>query len=155
MHPTGVNFCVIKMVDEKPYILLQQRDEKSPTNKLKWCIPGGGKDQFDEPFIETAVRELKEEYAIEVSLENMHKVCEKQPNTDGEAHGEVFATFVDEDVEIVMGEGKSYGWYAVDELSDLDLGFGHGELIPKLQEFLEIYFKNKEPNSEIKPFKIS
>lgn len=46
-------------------LLLQHRDNNAPTDKNKWGMWGGGKEENETPS-ETAVRELKEELTIDI-----------------------------------------------------------------------------------------
>ena len=51
-------------------MLLQLRDDKDKKYPNQWCFPGGGKDAVDETYIDTLLRETKEEFNVDLKIEN-------------------------------------------------------------------------------------
>lgn len=51
-------------------VLVYRRDEKAPQHKLKIDIPGGGREGNESAF-ETFVREVKEEFGLDITQEDI------------------------------------------------------------------------------------
>lgn len=62
----GAGIALFQKQDNDYAILLGKRTIKP--NKGKWSIPGGGFEKTDNSLFETAIRELREETGIELSL---------------------------------------------------------------------------------------
>ena len=134
----GVNFCLIR--DGK--ILLQQRDAHCQRFPLAWCIPGGAQEP-GEDYLETTLREIKEEYALELKPSDCEFIVDR-PETNP---GKVFYCRVPIDQDPELHEGEAMEWVDLAELPNRELGFNHQEIIvPFLLEFEN---KNKEATAEI------
>lgn len=146
----GVNFCVIKMVDGEPLVLLQKRDQNSKDYKGSWVIPGGAHEQGEE-LSETASRELSEEYNLIVSNNKWHKIADRPDDNPGA----IFATFIKNDLDFEMHEGEAYQWHPINKLHKLELGYKHNEFIVEaLQEFIMTHSEYDEPKRELRSLKV-
>lgn len=140
----GVNFCLVR----NGSVLLQQRDENCPYGEAhKWCFPGGATEPEDQSSQETVVREIAEEYQIQVSPEH----CQFLANRPAENPGEVYVCIVPDEQEPVLREGKAMAWVPITDLRNIELGFGHDEFIVPA---LETWQTSKEQHQELRPFRV-
>lgn len=124
---TGVVFALIR--DEK--ILMQQRDEDSKRFPGMWCIPGGGSED-GESYEATLLREIKEEYDLNINIED----CTYFMDHDGEKSKKVYLCKVDKNQEPKLQEGLAMKWMSIDEIEKLNLGFNQKEIVAKLKLLL-------------------
>ncbi len=116
-------------------VLLQLRDDKTPINPNMWGFFGGSSENNEKP-IETFIREIKEELEIVLKKNEIKELCNYY-NPDYHMHRYVF--FVDKDVnekEIILNEGKSFKWVALDEV------FGY-KLTKRTKQDLKYFINNK------------
>lgn len=126
---TGVNFCLVR--DGK--ILLQQRDESCPSYPNYWCIPGGAQEP-GESLLETTLREIDEEYGLSITSAMCKFLIDRPENNPGK----VFLCIVPKDQEPILREGKAMGWFPIEAISNMELGFRHNEIIvPFLRKYME------------------
>lgn len=101
-------------------VLLYRRDNEAPKYPLHIDVPGGGAEKGETPF-ETYKREVKEEFGLEITEENI--VYSKR-------------------YESIFEKGK-FGWYAVAKLSNearSEITFGDEGLeymLMPLKDFLD------------------
>lgn len=119
-------------------MLLQLRDRNSEYYPNQWNFPGG-KCEAGEKTIDTVVREAKEEYDIDIQKEQCSSLM-----VYGLPHRsystEVFVCELkDSDQEdMKLKEGADMKWVNLDEIENLQLGFGQKVVLPKLKEFLQV-----------------
>lgn len=123
MRETGVIFALIR--DKK--ILMQQRDEHCPKFPLMWCLPGGGSEE-GESREETLLREVKEEYDIDLELSQCTHFMDYNDGADN-----VYICKINSNQEPRLGEGKAMKWMTIEEIEQLDLGFHQAGIIPVLK----------------------
>lgn len=123
----GVIFVLLK--DNK--ILLQQRDENCKKFPLMWCIPGGGKEE-GESYEETLLREVKEEFDIDLKIEQCNCVFD-YPH-DG---NKVYLCKLNLDQNPNLKEGMNMKWQTLQELKNIELGFNQEDLVLMLENYLE------------------
>lgn len=126
MRNTGVIFALIR--DNK--ILMQQRDENCKKFPLMWCIPGGGCEE-GENYERALLREVKEEYGIDLKLDQ----CTHLMNYNT-ADNRVYVCKITDSQEPKLNEGLSMKWMTIDEVEKLHLGFHQEGIIPNLRKIL-------------------
>lgn len=123
MQKTGVIFALIR--DNK--ILMQQRDENCKRFPLMWCLPGGGSEE-GENYETTLLREVKEEYDLDLKLEQCTHLMDYNDGAD-----KVYFCKVNPDQEPKLKEGLAMKWMIIDEIEKLELGFHQEGIIPVLK----------------------
>jgi 8-oxo-dGTP diphosphatase len=122
----GVIFALVR--DNK--ILMQQRDGNCKKFPFYWCLPGGKMDD-GETYEVTLLREIKEEYDLELKLEKCTYLMDFPIEEN-----KVYVCNVDHEQEPKLGEGLSMKWMSIEEIENLDLGFNQNAIIPVLKEFV-------------------
>lgn len=123
MKETGVIFALIR--DNK--ILMQQRDENCKKFPLMWCLPGGVRDKGEEYEV-TLLREIKEEYDLDLKLEQCTYLMDYHNGAD-----KVYVCKIDSTQEPKLKEGLAMKWMTIDEIEKLELGFHQERIIPILK----------------------
>jgi len=117
-------FACVVPVDERGWVLLQERDEHARIAPEKWGTVGGHLEQ-GESFLEGAVRELEEETGLALEASGFVELGEYElvhPETDSLDRIAAFATRVDAtDDDIVLGEGRQIVFVDPATLPSLDL----------------------------------
>lgn len=123
---------VIFILSRDNKFLLQQRDENSKQFKHRWCFPGGGSEE-GEDYAETLVREVKEEYDIDIKFEDCTFLMEHSM-----ARGNhVFICPIDNTQEPVLHEGADMKWMTLDEIKKIDLGFFQNDIAVMLEAYVK------------------
>jgi 8-oxo-dGTP pyrophosphatase MutT (NUDIX family) len=134
----GINFVILKYINNKWHVVMQQRDENSREYKNHWCIPGGGlKDSEKMNPTLAATREAKSETGLDIPESEWQELCNRPANNPGK----VFVAVVPPDSKVVRGEGAAMEWKSIAEIEILIeegiIGYGHEEwLIPKLNKHI-------------------
>ena len=123
MQKTGVIFALIR--DNK--ILMQQRDENCKKFPLMWCLPGGMRDE-GEDYEVTLLREIKEEYDLDLKLEQCTYLMDYNDGAD-----KVYVCEVNPDQKPKLNEGLAMKWMTITEVEKLELGFHQEGIIPELK----------------------
>ncbi len=113
MKETGVIFAIIR--DNK--ILMQQRDENCKKFPLMWCLPGGESEE-GEDYETTLLREVKEEYDLDLKLEQCTHLMNYNDGAD-----KVYICKINHDQEPKLKEGLTMKWMTIAEIEKLELGF--------------------------------
>ncbi len=124
MKETGVIFCLIR--DNK--ILMQQRDENCKRFPLMWCLPGGVKEHYDKTYEDTLLREVKEEYDLNLKLTQSTYLMDYNDGAD-----KVYICKINLDQEPTLKEGLAMKWMTINEIEKLELGFHQEGIIPVLK----------------------
>jgi 8-oxo-dGTP pyrophosphatase MutT (NUDIX family) len=97
----------VVLVDERGWLLLQERDEDAPVNADQWSLVGGGVEP-GETFAEAAVRELAEETEVTgvdlVPIDTLYYYCDECVQWH---EAELFLGFTRlTDADVVCHEGR-------------------------------------------------
>jgi len=128
---TGVTFIIVRDSGE---MLMQLRDTNSKRYPNTWCFPGGTIES-NEDEIKTVVREIKEEYELDLNKEDC---CEL--TTYDLSYGvscKVFVCKIKNKQEAIMHEGADMKWMKLDEIKKIQLGFEQENIIAKLEKYLK------------------
>ncbi len=128
MIETGVVFALTR----GNKILMQQRDKNCKQFPLMWCIPGGGSDE-GESWEETLLREVKEEYGLDIHINQCSYLMDYQ---DGIYPLRVYLCRIREDQEPELKEGLAMKWMMIHEIEKLKLAFDQEGIIPVLRTAL-------------------
>lgn len=131
-EPVG-RFVGVVLVDERGWLLLQERDEHATIDPEHWGLPGGHVDD-GESFEAAAQRELAEETGVVLDGDELRFWREYE--VFHEAYGswdrmQVFAArcaLVDDD--IVVGEGRQIVFVDLDDALALPLTASSTRIVP-------------------------
>ncbi len=123
----GVIFIITK--PDKTF-LLQLRDGNSKKFPWTWCFPGGSSENNEQPQ-ETVIREVKEEYNIDLNRENI-----KYLTNFPDENNSVYICHVEQDCKPKLQEGADMKWVTIEELKQIELGFDQKPLIELLENIL-------------------
>lgn len=126
MQNTGVVFALVR--DRK--ILMQQRDGNCTRFPFKWCIPGGGTDGNETPE-QTLLREVKEEYNLDLKLEQCSFLMDSR-----NGYNKVYVCNVAPDQEPIMQEGLAMKWMLIEEIEKMELGFNQEKIVAELKKVI-------------------
>jgi 8-oxo-dGTP pyrophosphatase MutT (NUDIX family) len=128
MKEKGVIFVLTK----NGKILMQQRDGNCKKFPFMWCLPGGVSEVGEDSF-QTLLREVKEEYAIELEAGQCRFGLDYNSGLD-----KVYICDLKENQEPKLCEGFAMQWMNIDEIENMELGFNQNNLIPLLKKQLTI-----------------
>jgi len=141
----SVSYAVGVGVFHENKILLVKRKEDDFLGGY-WELPGGGVDE-DETFLESAIREVKEETAIELnSIDSWHFGFSYRNEGNETTHQLNGLSKILKIPEILLTEHSEAKWVAFNELENMDLSMEMRSCIEKLFEQLDskIYVKKEE-----------
>jgi 8-oxo-dGTP pyrophosphatase MutT (NUDIX family) len=124
----GVVFIILRPDNTS---LLQLRDGNSRRFPHRWCWPGGACDS-GESFVDTTIREIKEEYELLVEKENITLLMSKYFGQQ-----KIFICKVSQDVLPVMHEGADMKWMGVDEIESISLGYNQADVLRNFRKYLQ------------------
>jgi len=125
---------ILQRKDKK--MLMQLRDEKSEHYPNMWCFPGG-RGKIGEKIEDTVARETKEEFDIDLKLENC-KLITKYILPYAPIIDYVFLCKLGEDQKPKLKEGAKMRWMNIEEIQKIKLGFGQEVIISYLEKYLKI-----------------
>lgn len=128
MPETGVVFALI----HNGKILMQQRDGNCKRFPFMWCLPGGGSDD-GENYEQTLLREVKEEYNIDLDTSQCNYLMDYK---DGNDPMGVYVCKINKDQRPELREGLAMKWMTIEEIEELELGFNHKGIISTLKKVL-------------------
>ncbi len=127
MKETGVIFALTR--DNK--ILMQQRDGNCKKFPFMWCIPGGAKEEVDNTHEDTLLREIKEEYDLDIKSEQCTYFMDYHGGAD-----KVYMCKVNLVQEPKLREGLEMKWMTIEEIEKLKLGFNQEGIIEVLKTII-------------------
>jgi 8-oxo-dGTP pyrophosphatase MutT (NUDIX family) len=131
-RPYDARLAVILLVDDRGWVLLQERDELAPRAPDQWGMPGGHVED-DEDYEPAAYRELLEETGIDLPAGTLTLWCDEEfTYPDGHfGRYHVYAARVDlTDADIVVGEGRQIVFVDPERVADLDLAASSQRFVP-------------------------
>lgn len=144
---TGVTVALIKPSGK---ILLQLRDDgngKKIDYPNMWVFPGGSREG-EEEYVETAVREMKEEFDIDID-ENSCKlllVYSFSGDFNDYINHHVYACGVTEDLRPRLQEGDGLRWATLKEIKKIKLAGGENKIIKKIEAYFKENFYEDRKN---------
>ena len=108
---------------------MQLRDDGGGTKipfPNMWNFPGGAVEP-DEMPIDAAIREIAEEFEIDLDPSDCKEIWKY--THDHAASDHIFLCKVPADTTAVLREGAACAWMMLSEISGLDLGFGQEKIV--------------------------
>lgn len=136
MATVDARLAVVLLVDERGWILLQERDELAPRAANQWGMVGGHVEDGEE-FAVAVYREVAEETGLHLPDGSLTLWREDEFTYPDGHHGryQVFAARVDvTDEDIVVGEGRQIVFVDPEKVLGLDLAGSSRHFVP---EFLD------------------
>ncbi len=139
--------AVIATLDGTDHVALVERGPALPDEVGKLCLPCGYLD-WDEMAFDAACREAHEEVGLDLTAGSSWRGSEQPWCVDSDPVGKqnvtlhfVFRCVVDElpvlsAQHAEAGEVTSVRWLTVDEATELDLAFGHHDVLRRLRNGL-------------------
>lgn len=129
---TGVVFIFLRPDNTS---LLQLRDNKDKKYPNQWCFPGGRKDASDRNYIDTLLREAKEEFNVSIIADQCTLIDVYTVN-DFVENNHVYICRVPQNQKLQMNEGADMKWMTITEIKNMNLGFQQKVFLPKVVEFI-------------------
>lgn len=137
-----VDIILFRFFKENLEILLIQR--KNNPFKEKWALPGGF-IEMNEPLLEAAKRELKEETAVDnIKLFELKTFGKPGRDPRGRTITVLYGGIINDSINIRAGDdAKNVNWFNINKLPDL--AFDHNEVInvSRAKLFEQFILKNK------------
>ena len=131
---TGVTFILIKP-DGK--ILMQLRDNgngKYIPYPNMWCFPGGGKEN-EESYLNTTLREVKEEYDLDINADNC--ILLTCYNHDNITDDHVYICTLIQNCQPKLREGRDMQWKEFRAIKELTLAWEQNKILKALELHLK------------------
>lgn len=130
---SGVTFVIIR---PDGTILMQLRDDghgrKIPAPNT-WVLPGGGMEK-GESYIETAIREFREEFDRVLTEKDFELLMVH--SGDGFTDFHTYIVHVGADFKPVLREGAALEWWGLARIKEYDLPFDQQRIVAKFEEHL-------------------
>jgi 8-oxo-dGTP pyrophosphatase MutT (NUDIX family) len=119
-------------------ILMQLRDDGHGTSipyPNMWNFPGGEKED-DESLLECAIREVAEEFNLDISLKDCKEIFFY--HHDDIIDDTVYVCRVDGEPKVELHEGAAVEWMSLEDIKKLELGFYQDMVIPHIERYLNL-----------------
>ena len=127
------DFACTLLVDQRGWVLLQERDEHAPIAPERWAASGGHVEP-GESFLEAAVRELREETGLVVAPEELQLLGVYDIHHVERASDDRMALFAAAttatDADIVLGEGRQIVFVDPERIGALPLSDSARAVLP-------------------------
>lgn len=124
--------AVVLLVDDRGWVLLQERDELAPRAANQWGMVGGHVED-GEDFEVAVYREVAEETGVDLPVGSLTLWREAEYTYADGHHGHycVYAARVDlTDEDIVVGEGRQIVFVDPERIAGLDLAGSSRHFLP-------------------------
>jgi 8-oxo-dGTP diphosphatase len=128
--------ATIVLLSSSNKILMQLRDDgngKGIPYPNMWNFPGGEKED-DESHLECAIREVKEEFNLDISSKDCEEIFFYQH--DDNIDDTIYVCRVEGEPKPGLNEGAAVEWMALEDIKKLDLGFEQDKIIPYIERYL-------------------
>jgi 8-oxo-dGTP pyrophosphatase MutT (NUDIX family) len=127
---------LVGLVDDRGWVLLQERDSQAPADPDRWTLPGGGIEPAESDF-EAAQRELAEETGLREVLTDLG-TYDVPCSVHGSDDVTLFAARTSAtDDDVVLGEGRQIVFVDRARLALLDLTDAARALLPLVLESVD------------------
>ena len=127
------DFACVLLVDDRGWVLLQERDEHAEIAPERWAASGGHVEP-GESYLEAAVRELREETGLSVAPDELRLVGVYDIHHVERASDDRMALFTGAtsatDADIVVGEGRQIVFVDPARILDLPLSDSARAVLP-------------------------
>lgn len=125
---------IIILYNNNKEILLQKRTKNAKRSPGKWGFFGGGIENHENKY-DAVIREANEE--LSYVLNNPQYIGKKIISGKEEGTMYIFSEEYDENQEIILGEGETYGWFQIKDIEKLDMISHDKEALNEIIEKLE------------------
>jgi 8-oxo-dGTP diphosphatase len=129
---TGATFIIMRDFKE---MLMQLRDNNSKRYPNTWCFPGGTIESGEDE-IKTVIREIKEEYELDIEENNCTELITYDLSYGVSA--KVFICKCDNNQNPILHEGADMKWMNLNEIKNIQLGFEQEKILPPLEKYLQM-----------------
>ena len=133
---SAMQAATILLLSSSNKILMQLRDDgngKSIPYPNMWNFPGGEKED-GESHLQCVVREVKEEFNLDISSKDCEEIFFYQH--DEIMDDTVYVCRVEGEPKLELHEGASIEWMSLEDIKKLDLGFEQHKVIPYIERYL-------------------
>ena len=131
-------FSLLLLRNLQGRILMQLRTDDAPTFPDCWGFFGGAIDEGENP-VDAVIREAREELGYQCRdprlLCSVHPDSLDYPLNGGQRH--YFVETVDASQRLRLAEGKSMGWFSLDEMRGIRLAPHNHEVIDIIRRELD------------------
>ena len=137
-------YSTVILIRPSGKMLLQLRDDGNGENieyPRWWCFPGGSMEDEDGDHLDAIIREVKEEFEIDI----IRSQCEFLViyALDDKKTDHVFVCKIAETVSPRLQEGDGLRWVYFDDLRYIVLAWNQQFIIPALKEYIYEDRKNR------------
>ncbi len=105
---------------KKREVLLHKRDGNTTYNPHKWAFFGGSSEGTEGP-VETFVREIEEELAVQLTNGEPIPLCSYLNEESGRMRHIFYVLSEKPKSEMILGEGADFDWIPLDSVFEYDL----------------------------------
>ena len=130
-----ITFVIVRSDDR---ILMQKRDDgngKQIPYPNMWTIPGGDV-QDTETHLHAVVREIKEEFKMEIASDQCRFLFSY--DHDDVVGEQIFLCHVSDGVQPILHEGAAMQWMVMDEIKKLPLAFEKNKILSQIASNLKM-----------------
>jgi 8-oxo-dGTP diphosphatase len=117
-------------------VFLHLRDDKTPIHPNQWAFFGGLNEGTESPK-ECFIREFKEETGIDVTIDQVHRVCDYLNENRGTWRHVFYVESMIGKYEVTLTEGQGCDWIPLERVFDYDL-------TEKTRQDLQLFVKSRK-----------